>query len=180
MQLRVYILYKCSKKVRAHPRSPPESLKRINQVAIFNGTLFLGSIAAFLWVLVHNAQRRRAVIADTIHLPLPGCPTIHSGVEWLQWVPATIFEAILFGFALFKTMESTASRVSEGTKISVYSLLLRDNIFYFFVSVPLHTCILGDSSNVPQNHPTSRVQQSDGSGDYRPLTSTRHILIIIS
>jgi len=115
MQLRVYALYNCSKKV-----------------AFFNGVLFLGSIAGFCWVLVHNAQRRRAVIADAIHLPLPGCPSIHTGVEWLQWVPATVYEGILFGFALYKTLKSTASRVLRGAKLSLYSLLLRDNLFYFF------------------------------------------------
>ncbi|KAF8066714.1 hypothetical protein FPV67DRAFT_1417573 [Lyophyllum atratum] len=115
MQLRVYALYGCSRRV-----------------AFFNGILFLGSVGAFFWVLIHNAQRRRAVIADAIHLPLPGCPSIHSGVEWLQWVPATVFEGILFGFALSKTIKTAASRVIRGKKISLYSVLLRDNLFYFF------------------------------------------------
>ncbi|KAG6831564.1 hypothetical protein H0H92_009483 [Tricholoma furcatifolium] len=115
MMLRVYALYRCSRRV-----------------AYINGILFLGSIAGFLWVLIHNAQRRRAVIADAIHLPLPGCPSIHTGVEWLQWIPATIFEGILFGFALFKTLRSTTSRIMKRTKVSLYSLLLRDNVLYFF------------------------------------------------
>lgn len=57
------------------------------KVAIFNGILFLGSIAGFLWILVHNAERKRASIADAVHLPLPGCPSIHTGIEWAQWVP---------------------------------------------------------------------------------------------
>ncbi|KAF5381589.1 hypothetical protein D9615_005415 [Tricholomella constricta] len=115
MQMRVYALYGCSRRV-----------------ALFNGTLFLASIAAFLWILIHNAQKRGAVIAEAIHLPLPGCPSIHSGVEWLQWVPATAFEGILFGFALFKTLKTAASRVMRKTTLSLYSVLLRDNLFYFF------------------------------------------------
>ncbi|KAH0578984.1 hypothetical protein H2248_003160 [Termitomyces sp. 'cryptogamus'] len=115
MMLRVYALYNCSKRV-----------------AIFNTLLFLGSIAGFLWVLIHNAQRRRAVIADSIHLPLPGCPSIHSGVEWLQWVPATVFEGVLFCFALFKTLKTTTTRLMKRTRVSLYSVLLRDNLFYFF------------------------------------------------
>lgn len=57
------------------------------QVAWVNGVLFAGSIAGFLWILIFNASRRRAVIAEAIHLPLPGCPSIHSGIEWVQWVP---------------------------------------------------------------------------------------------
>ncbi|KAE9400384.1 hypothetical protein BT96DRAFT_975401 [Gymnopus androsaceus JB14] len=115
MQLRVYALYKCSRRV-----------------AIFNFILFLGSIAGFLWVLVHNAERRRAVIANAIRLPLPGCPDIHTGIEWAQWVPATAYEGVLFGFALFKTARSTTSRLRKGKQLSLYSLLLRDNLFYFF------------------------------------------------
>lgn len=59
----------------------------VRQVAIFNGVLFVLSIAGFMWILVHNAQQRRAVIAYAITLPLPGCPSIHTGIEWAQWVP---------------------------------------------------------------------------------------------
>ncbi|THU90879.1 hypothetical protein K435DRAFT_968436 [Dendrothele bispora CBS 962.96] len=115
MQLRVYALFKCSKRV-----------------AVFNGILFLGSIAGFLWILYHNTQRRGAIIADAIHLPLPGCPSIHTGIEWAQWVPATAYECVLFGFALYKTLRSTTERIRNGVHVSLYSLLLRDNLFYFF------------------------------------------------
>lgn len=45
---------------------------------------------------------------------------------------ATAFEGVLFGFALFKTLESTADRIQKGHSVSLYSLLLRDNILYFF------------------------------------------------
>ncbi len=58
-----------------------------SQVALINALLFAGSIAGFFYILIFNAQRRQAVIADAIHLPLPGCPSIHSGIEWVQWVP---------------------------------------------------------------------------------------------
>ncbi|KAJ4490991.1 hypothetical protein J3R30DRAFT_165340 [Lentinula aciculospora] len=115
MQLRVYALYNCSKRV-----------------AILNCILFLGSIAGFMFILVHNAQRRRAVIADAIALPLPGCPSIHTGIEWAQWVPATIYEGILFGYALYKTIQTNAAELRRGGRISLRSLLLRDNLFYFF------------------------------------------------
>ncbi|KAJ4480855.1 hypothetical protein J3R30DRAFT_3700294 [Lentinula aciculospora] len=114
MQLRIYALFSCSKRV-----------------ALTNCVLFLGSIAGFLYILVHNAQRRRAVIASAIALPLPGCPSVHSGIEWAQWVPATIYEIILFGYALYKTIKSNATRL-RGGQISLHSLLLRDNLFYFF------------------------------------------------
>lgn len=90
MQLRVYAIYKCSKRVR-HTSSLllPSMMMicRLCQVVIFNFVLFLGSIAGFMYVLVYNAERRRAVIAQAVTLPLPGCPSIHSGIEWAQWVP---------------------------------------------------------------------------------------------
>ncbi|EIM82344.1 uncharacterized protein STEHIDRAFT_171293 [Stereum hirsutum FP-91666 SS1] len=115
MQLRVYAIYKCSKRI-----------------VVFNFVLFLGSVAGFMYVLVYNAERRRAVIAQAVTLPLPGCPSIHSGIEWAQWVPATAYEGVLFSFALWKTVKSTAGRVRNKARVSIYELLLRDNLFYFF------------------------------------------------
>ncbi|KAI4526186.1 hypothetical protein K525DRAFT_259803 [Schizophyllum commune Loenen D] len=116
MQLRIYALYDCSK-----------------TIAIVNGAMFIASIGTFLWILIHNAMGRSAVIADVIHLPLPGCPSIHTGIEWAQWVPATAFEAVLFFFALHKTLHSTAQRFRRGERISLYQLVLRDQIIYFFL-----------------------------------------------
>ncbi|KAK6981548.1 UBA-e1-C domain-containing protein [Favolaschia claudopus] len=115
MQLRIYALFECSK-----------------PIAFLNLTLFAGSIAGFMWILVHNHSRRASVIADVIDLPLPGCPSVHSGIEWAQWVPATIFEGILFSFALFKTFERTVSALRKEGKVRLYRILLRDNILYFF------------------------------------------------
>ncbi|KAJ7859292.1 hypothetical protein B0H14DRAFT_3864078 [Mycena olivaceomarginata] len=101
MQLRVYALYGCSKRIAA-----------------LNFLLFVGSIVGFIW------------IPDLQPLPSSG---LHSGIEWAQWVPATIYEGILFGFALFKTIEkATSSFRKEGTLSSLYAILLRDNIVYFF------------------------------------------------
>ncbi|KIK60291.1 hypothetical protein GYMLUDRAFT_167680 [Collybiopsis luxurians FD-317 M1] len=134
MQLRVYALYKCSRRASLlFAYSSSHVLSAIpHQVAMFNFILFLGSIAGFLWVLIHNAQRRQAVIADAIRLPLPGCPTIHTGIEWAQWVPATAYEGILFGFALYKTASTTTAMLRRGDQPSLYSLVLRDNLLYFF------------------------------------------------
>ncbi|KAJ7141640.1 hypothetical protein C8R46DRAFT_921068 [Mycena filopes] len=115
MQLRVYALFGCSKRIAA-----------------LNLLLFAGSIAGFMWILIYNHSRRASVIAGVIHLGLPGCPSVHSGIEWAQWVPATIYEGILFGFALYKTFESTIVSLRRDKTLSIYSLLLRDNIFYFF------------------------------------------------
>ena len=45
------------------------------------------SIAGFLWLLIHNTHRRRALIKNAVHLPLPGCPAINGGIQWAQWIP---------------------------------------------------------------------------------------------
>ncbi|KAJ6450558.1 hypothetical protein C8R47DRAFT_322787 [Mycena vitilis] len=55
MQLRVYALYGCSKRIAA-----------------VNILLFAGSIAGFMWILIYNHSHRAAVIANVIHLDLPG------------------------------------------------------------------------------------------------------------
>ncbi|KAJ7086242.1 hypothetical protein C8R44DRAFT_991656 [Mycena epipterygia] len=114
MQLRVYALFGCSKRI-----------------AIINAFLFAGSIIGFVWILVHNHSKRTEIIAKVIHLPLPGCSTVHSGLEWCQFVPATIYEGILFGFALFKTCESIVDGCLRNYRMPIYSILLRDNVIYF-------------------------------------------------
>ncbi|KAJ7812722.1 hypothetical protein B0H14DRAFT_1452090 [Mycena olivaceomarginata] len=115
MQLRVYALYNCSKRI-----------------AVVNLVLFVGSIASFIWILVYDHSRRASVIAPAIDLRLPGCPTLHSGIEWAQWVPATVYEGILFGFALVKTFESAISSLRKDGTLALHKILLRDNILYFF------------------------------------------------
>jgi hypothetical protein len=155
MQLRVYALFKCSRKVERTVEYSLHALILLSQqVAAVNAFLFLASIAGFFYVLIYNAMRRRAAIADVIHLPLPGCPSIRSGIEWAQWIPgwllefspiscgsfnltATAYEGVLFGFALYKTLGSTALRMKEGRTVSLYSLIIRDNLLYFFGFVNL-------------------------------------------
>ncbi|KAJ6560095.1 hypothetical protein B0H19DRAFT_1146477 [Mycena capillaripes] len=115
MQLRVYALYDCSKRIAA-----------------VNLVFFLASIAGFMWILIFNHSRRSTVIASVIDLPLPGCPSVHSGIEWAQWIPPSIFEGMLFALALFKTCESTWRSLRKDTKMPLHSLLLRDSVSYFF------------------------------------------------
>ncbi|VDC02946.1 unnamed protein product [Peniophora sp. CBMAI 1063] len=123
MQLRIFALFRLSKRI-----------------AIINAVLFLGSVAAFLWILVHNGLVRASVIAQAKSLPIPGCPVVHTGIEWAQWVPATIYEGILFGFALWKAAENFATEMRtddrRSTKSSwrstLYGIVLQDNLLYFF------------------------------------------------
>ncbi|KAJ7574848.1 hypothetical protein C8J56DRAFT_462526 [Mycena floridula] len=112
MQLRVYALFGCSRKV-----------------ALFNAAVFALSIIGFFGILIRNAMVRHTVIASAIKLPLPGCPSIHSGLEWAQWVPATAFEIVLFGFALAKSIKRMRNGESFGE--SLYYILIRDNLLYF-------------------------------------------------
>ncbi|KAF7329613.1 UBA-e1-C domain-containing protein [Mycena kentingensis (nom. inval.)] len=115
MQLRVYALYNCSKRIAA-----------------ITTVLFLGSIAGFFYILVFNYHRRSAVIASAIHLPLPGCPTVHSGIEWTQWVPATAYEGILFFLAVAKMFEETIVSLRRDRTLPLHTILLRDNLLWFF------------------------------------------------
>ncbi|KAH9916593.1 uncharacterized protein BXZ73DRAFT_53718 [Epithele typhae] len=122
MQLRIYALFHCSKRV-----------------AMVNAVLFLASIGVFLWILIHNGLGRAAVIKDAKALPIPGCPVVHTGIEWAQWVPATAFEGVLFAFAIYTSVESMLERKRTGERKSgLFSVVLEDNIVYFFGI----TCIL--------------------------------------
>jgi len=116
MQLRIYALFNRSKKV-----------------AIFNGILFLISMGLFLWVLVVNTFHRNNLIAPFIELPLIGCPGVNGGGQWALWVPATVYEFILFGFALYKAITSSAARIKFDDRPSLISVLLQENILYFLV-----------------------------------------------
>ncbi|KAH8110736.1 hypothetical protein DFH11DRAFT_1800572 [Phellopilus nigrolimitatus] len=117
MQLRIYALYNCSKRVAA-----------------FNIILFLTSIAGFLWILRHVAEGRAAVIRSANELPIHGCLVIHTGIEWAQWVPATIFEGVLFAFALVKSLREIISRLKGGSYVNglVFTVIVNDNLLYFF------------------------------------------------
>ncbi|EIN08925.1 hypothetical protein PUNSTDRAFT_134099 [Punctularia strigosozonata HHB-11173 SS5] len=121
MQLRVFAIFRCSKRV-----------------AVVNAVLFAASVAGFLYILIHNALGRAAVIKTAKALPIPGCPVVHTGIEWAQWVPATLYEGILFGFAIYKTlakfMQALRSRAAKRTHTSktLYHQMLQDNLLYFF------------------------------------------------
>ncbi|THH29968.1 hypothetical protein EUX98_g4208 [Antrodiella citrinella] len=116
MQMRIYALY-----------------DRSTKVAVFNGILFMASMAGFLWLLIINAKRCAVAIRDVEMLLIPGCPDIHTDIEFLQWVPATVFEGILFLFALFKTFKDVSVRWSNPAlhRVSLYRLVVRDNVLYF-------------------------------------------------
>ncbi|TRM64753.1 hypothetical protein BD626DRAFT_429134 [Schizophyllum amplum] len=132
MQLRVYALYRCSK-----------------WVAMFNGVLFLASIGGFLYTLITNAMLRHDLIAGAEHLNLPGCPVIHSIHEWPLWLPATIFEVILFLFALAASMRTL---VSDRHEYSLRRTLIRDNLTWFFgvgVLLVLNQLMVSGVTGVP-------------------------------
>lgn len=93
MQMRIFALYNRSKKVIGKILytllcSYAFPLRLTLKVAALNALLFLASIAGFLWLMVINAERRATSIRGVKMNPvLDGCPSIHSGVEYLQWIP---------------------------------------------------------------------------------------------
>ncbi|KAJ7936436.1 hypothetical protein B0H13DRAFT_1853497 [Mycena leptocephala] len=67
------------------------------------------------WVHVDpDNHSRRASVASVINLGLPGCPSVQNGRNG------------------FPTFESTVSSLRKDSPLSLYSLLLHDNILYFF------------------------------------------------
>ena len=83
MQIRIYALFGRSKRI-----------------AIYNGVLFLASIAVFIWVMIFSAQHRRLTVSRIASkYRLPGCPAINGGIRWAVWVPGTL---IFFGLTHFE------------------------------------------------------------------------------
>jgi len=116
MQLRIYALFDCSKKV-----------------ALFNGILFLISIGLFLRLLIVNAFHRTDIIEPFIGLPLLGCPLVNCSGHWTLWVPATVYEFILFGLAMYKAATSSTARIKLNHRPSLTAVLLQENLLYFLV-----------------------------------------------
>ncbi|RXW17002.1 hypothetical protein EST38_g8845 [Candolleomyces aberdarensis] len=114
MQLRIHALYNRSRKAS-------EAMLDFE---------FLFTI--LLVIMVQGAMRRSAMIASAIRLPLPGCPAINGGIQWSLWVPAMLFEIVLFGFALYKSARSLTVRMPLQDRPSLTTILLEDNILYFF------------------------------------------------
>jgi len=50
---------------------------------------------------------------------------------------ATVYEFILFGFAVHKSIVSSTARVKLNHRQSLKAVLLQENILYFFASVSL-------------------------------------------
>ncbi|KAL1759296.1 hypothetical protein FB107DRAFT_271113 [Schizophyllum commune] len=132
MQLRVYALYRCCR-----------------GVAVFNGVLFLSSVGGFLYVLITNTMKRHDLIARAEHLDLPGCPVIHSISEWPLWLPATIFEVVLFSFALAASLRTV---MSDRHDYSLRRTLIRDNLTWFFgvfVLLVLNQLMVAGVTHIP-------------------------------
>ncbi|KAF5342606.1 hypothetical protein D9611_001401 [Ephemerocybe angulata] len=132
MQVRVYALYGCSRKI-----------------AIFNAVVFALSIIAFLVLLVHNTMARAQMIASAIKLPLPGCPAINGGLGWALWLPATGFELLLFAFAVYKSIRSLTFKAKLQEKWTLMGVLIGDNILYFvgITSVLLFNTVMASGAS---------------------------------
>ncbi|KAI4524907.1 hypothetical protein K525DRAFT_360688 [Schizophyllum commune Loenen D] len=126
MQLRIYAIYERSAKV-----------------AYVNILLFLISIAGFFYVLITNVLLREDAIKHVLDLPLMGCPAIQTATEWAQWLPATIFEGILFGFVLYRSFRINFRNLRAGRGVSLYEVIIKDQIRYWVgISTLLVLCNL--------------------------------------
>lgn len=112
MQLRIYALFGCSRKI-----------------AVFNAVVFLSSVLSSLGIIIYDGVQRKELIAYAEHLPLPGCPDVNGGIQWAEWVPTTIYELILCSFALFKLFQRRDWE--EYRTVSTFNILINDNMLYF-------------------------------------------------
>ncbi|KAM6504158.1 hypothetical protein JOM56_001101 [Amanita muscaria] len=113
MQLRIYALFGCSRKI-----------------AVFNAVVFLSSVLSSLGIIIYDGVQRKELIAYAEHLPLPGCPDVNGGIQWAEWVPTTIYELILCSFALFELFQRRGW--VKYRAVSTFNILINDNMLYFF------------------------------------------------
>jgi len=96
MQLRIYAMYNCSKKVHTTLAFLyPNLIRDLVQVAWFNGIFFVASIVLFFVFMAMNTMRRGEMINHAMIFPLPGCPTINGGFQWTLWVPGLFTPSII-------------------------------------------------------------------------------------
>ncbi|KIM46943.1 hypothetical protein M413DRAFT_266236 [Hebeloma cylindrosporum] len=163
MQIRVYILFKRSKRV-----------------ATVNGVLFAISVGIFLWIVLDNGLHHHSLpsggppsgapppgapppgspppgppppglpppgfapgppppgpppngsFSGPPPRPKDGCVMSANDGRWAPWLPATIFEFVLFGLAVYKTIVSSSAKNKLNGRRSLTAILLHENIVYFF------------------------------------------------
>lgn len=114
MQWRIYVMFDRSKKV-----------------AFANGILFVASMFFFIYIMVVNALIRNKVVPNDAILSGIGCPSQIGGSDWALWVPATVFEVILFALALYKCASNTDG-TDTNKRPSLLSVLVSENVLHFF------------------------------------------------
>ncbi|KIM37267.1 hypothetical protein M413DRAFT_448572 [Hebeloma cylindrosporum] len=119
MQLRIYVLFNRSK-----------------WVAFVNGFLFMISVGIFLWIMIDNGLHHPPLpdfnSSDMPEKP-PSCLNIKGGGNrWAHWLPATLFEFVLFGMAVYKTVISPPPGMRINGRRSLTAVLLHQNVLYFF------------------------------------------------
>ncbi|TEB18587.1 hypothetical protein FA13DRAFT_1803360 [Coprinellus micaceus] len=123
MQVRIYALYDCSKKVSALCKTASADL-----ICSMPGRRYLTHFYL------------ASLIASAIRLPLPGCPAINGGTGWALWLPASGFEFILFAFVVYKSVRSLALKIRIGDRKSLGAILIADNIYYF-LGITVDPCL---------------------------------------
>jgi hypothetical protein len=98
------------------------------------GAISLWSVEIIMQLRIYALfNRSKKVIAPYIELPLIGCPAVNDPGQRAIWVPATMYEFLLFGFALYKAATSSTALIKLNHRLSLTAVLLRQNMLYFLV-----------------------------------------------
>ncbi|KAF9546969.1 hypothetical protein CPC08DRAFT_796352, partial [Agrocybe pediades] len=123
MQMRIYFLYNRSKKI-----------------ALVNMTLFAVSISAFVAIMVINGIRFQTENQWVTSLPpYEACPPLRdNSIAWTLWMPGLVFELVLFGYVIHKSIVSTMATKKINGRTSLAGIILKEHMVYFFIV----SCIL--------------------------------------
>lgn len=76
-------------------------------------------------------------VGDDLYICTPrSLPDIYAEI----WVPMLVHEAILFGLAIYKGLQSLRSRNSENPSSRLTLFLVKDSALYFVMYVPVLGC----------------------------------------
>lgn len=155
MQLRIYALYGCSRKARpfsvnssllvldlltVHARSPPSMPLRFSDPSL--GSCTSSYITPFTNALLSRMRSStRSLVVPSFNPSSNGFNgflvrqlslQIHECCIHTSGAPATIYEGLLFFWAVYKAVESAVQLKQKNGRRSMFSLILVDNLVYFF------------------------------------------------
>lgn len=130
--MRLYVMYGCNKALLI-------ALFTLFGAELITETMIVGLSTAKESSTLLAYRRSPGNLPNTHTVqPLPALPNITGCItsnttsyQWAYWLPALIFELILFSLAVLKSVQVYRARKNAGETPSILVILIRDSVLYF-------------------------------------------------